>query len=469
MFGLLKENLINFIIMKKLVLIILTISFAINLTAQPGWNWPENKAAAEEKNVLYTDYLKQQNCEAAAEHLNWLIENVPNLHVSIYQNGVKIYRCLIDKESDPIKKNELVNKALSLFDGRIENFGREAYVKNRKVTFAYTFYRSDKTQYESLFNMFKDAFNLNGNKIGNSNLVAYMDIVRKHKLTSKSISDDEVLEIYDMISKTISFKVSDDAKNEARYKKYQDNLDKLLTATITVDCNFVENTLGPKLLELTAEPIDEVAQTDYETLTPVDIKYSDEVVNLAKKIFQLSITGKCTSLEIALEAAKIMFTNEKDFAIAKFIAGREQSNKNYESSLKFYDEAIESTQDNSQKSEIYFNKAQLYAVIGNKIKSRNNARTSISFNSGNTGAYKLIGNLYMSSYDDCREGKSRVQDRLVFIAAYNIFRSGGLNTQASQAREQFPSMEEIFNENLEVGESMNTGCWINETVTLNKR
>jgi len=30
-------------------------------------------------------------------------------------------------------------------------------------------------------------------------------------------------------------------------------------------------------------------------------------------------------------------------------------------------------------------------------------------------------------------------------------------------------MEEIFNENMEVGESMNTGCWINETVTLNKR
>ena len=455
--------------MKKSLLLLMFLVSAISLYAQPGWNWPENKAQAEEKNVLYTDYLKQQNCEAAVEHLDWLIDNVPNLHVSIYQNGIKIYRCLIDKESDPIKKGELVEKALSLFDGRIENFGREAYVKNRKVTFAYTFYRSDKSQYESLFDMFKDAFELNGNKIGNSNLVAFMDIVRKHKLTSKTISDDEVLDIYDMISNTISYKVVNDTKNQERYKKYQDNLDKLLTATITVDCNFVENTLGPKLLELTAEPTDEIAQTDYETLTPVDISYSDEVINLAKKIFQLSITGKCTSSEIALEAAKIMFTNENDYAIAKFIAGREQANKNYESSLKYYDEAIKSTEDNSQKSEIYLNKAQLYAVIGNKVKSRNNARRSISMNSGNTDAYKLIGNLYMSSYDDCREGKSRVQDRLVFIAAYNIFKSGGLTSQANQAREQFPSMEEIFNENMEVGESMNTGCWINETVTLNKR
>ena len=456
--------------MKKFFLTLLVLFVSFNILAQPGWNWPENKSEAEEKNVLYTDYLKQQNCDEAKIHLDWLIENVPGLHVSIYQNGIKIYRCLIDKEEDPIIKNELINKALILFDGRIENFGREAYVKNRKVTFAYTFYRSDKTQYESLFNMFKDAFLLNGNKIGNSNLVAYMDIVRKHKLTSKSISDDEVLEIYDMISKTISFKLSNDAKNEVRYKKYQDNLDKLLTATITVDCNFVENTLGPKLIELTSQPNDEIAQTDYETLTPVDISYSEEIVNLAKKIFQLSITGKCTSSEIALEAAKIMFTNEKDFAVAKFISSRELSTKNYESALEYCDAAIESAGDNNdQKSEMFLRKAQIYQVIGNKVKSRDNARKSISFNSSNSDAYKIIGNLYMASYEDCREGKSRVQDRLVFIAAYNIFKSGGLSNQANQAREQFPSMEEIFNENLEVGESMNTGCWINETVTLNKR
>ena len=56
-----------------------------------------------------------------------------------------------------------------------------------------------------------------------------------------------------------------------------------------------------------------------------------------------------------------------------------------------------------------------------------------------------------------------------FNAAYNIFKSGGLISQANQAKEQFPSIEEIFNENMEVGEPMNTGCWINETVTLNKR
>ena len=42
--------------MKKLLLLFLISITFLSLEAQPGWNWPENKAEAEEKNVLYTDY-----------------------------------------------------------------------------------------------------------------------------------------------------------------------------------------------------------------------------------------------------------------------------------------------------------------------------------------------------------------------------------------------------------------------------
>ena len=198
--------------MRNLLILFFVISCNTFVLAQPGWNWPEDKATAEEKNVLYTDYLKQGNCQMSIEPNRWLMQNVPGLHVSIYQNAIKILRCLIDVEEDPNKKNELIQEALSVFDKRIENFGREAYVKNRKVTFAYTFYRSDKTQYENLYNMFTEALELNGNKLGNSNIVAFMDICRKHKLTSKSISDDEVLNIYDELSNVVSYKLTNDPK-----------------------------------------------------------------------------------------------------------------------------------------------------------------------------------------------------------------------------------------------------------------
>ena len=221
--------------MKKLILIFLFIVSNKLLFSQPGWNWPDNKSLAEEKNVLYTDYLKQGDCLSALEFHSWLLENVPNLHVSIYQNGIKIYQCLIKSETDPVKKEEYISKALKIFDSRIEFFDREAYVLNRKVTFAYSNYRSEKSMYESLYNLFSKAYELNGNDIGNNNLVAFMDIIRKHKLTSKTISDDEVLKNYDAISKIISYKILNEPKNIDRLRRYQDNIDKLLTVTKQIE------------------------------------------------------------------------------------------------------------------------------------------------------------------------------------------------------------------------------------------
>ena len=84
-------------------------------------------------------------------------------------------------------------------------------------------------------------------------------------------------------------------------------------------------------------------------------------------------------------------------------------------------------------------------------------------------AYKLLGDLYMGSYEDCKKGQSRVKDRLVFIAAHRMYTRGAHKTKAQQAKAQFPSAEEIFTENYEIGQQLKVDCWINETVTLAKR
>ena len=125
----------------KFNLLFITVLLSFNaVISQPGWNWPENKSKAEEKNVLYVDYLKQGDCRSAVEPHKWLLDSVPNLHVSLYQNGVKIYQCLIKKEKDKEIKDSLITKALEMFDLRIKYFKREDYVLNRKVYYAYQYY-----------------------------------------------------------------------------------------------------------------------------------------------------------------------------------------------------------------------------------------------------------------------------------------------------------------------------------------
>ena len=82
--------------------------------------------------------------------------------------------------------------------------------------------------------------------------------------------------------------------------------------------------------------------------------------------------------------------------------------------------------------------------------------------------YTLIGDLYMSSIE-CYKKESLLEDRLIFLAAHKMYQKAGNSAKMAQAAKEFPSAGEIFDENKKVGDQMTVGCWINETVTLQKR
>jgi hypothetical protein len=93
----------------------------------------------------------------------------------------------------------------------------------------------------------------------------------------------------------------------------------------------------------------------------------------------------------------------------------------------------------------------------------------LAFYPSYTDAYKLIGDLYMTSFDDCKGGQSKVLDRGVFIAAYDMYQKSGNGEAMSAAKAQFPSIAEIFSENYEEGQVIKVDCWINQSVKIERR
>lgn len=413
--------------------------------AQPGWNWGQDVDKAKEQNALYTDFYKAGNFTAALVPLNWLLENTPDLHVSIYQNGEKILMNLASKEADEAQKEAYVTQGLKLFDDRVTYFEKEAYVVNRKATFAYKFYNKTKEKYPYLFEQFTKAYELNGDKMTAGNLVAYMNVVYKFRFAKGDLSDEAVIEIYSNISDALAAqraKVADDKK--ARYDKFQDQVDKLLTATVKVDCEFVETILGPKL-EATG-----------------DIKW-------AKKIFQLLLNNKCTDSPLAVQAATIINESEPDYGVCIFIAKKATANNDYDQAFEYFNKALDLTDDNIKKADVHIDIAKIYNVQDRKIDARSSARRALAFDPSKKEANRLIGTLYMKSFEECKGGQSKVQDRAVYIAAYNEFRRAGEAKLMEAAQGQFPSIEEIFNENYEEGQQVTVGCWINTDVTIERR
>lgn len=429
--------------MKKLLLIGIMFTLTVGAMAQPGWNWPQNVEKAKEYNALYVDAVKSKQFAMAVKPHQWLLDSCPDLNKSLYINGAKIYEGLYESETDEAKKLEYADKALLMYDMRIKYFGEEAKVLNRKAFKAYKYYKKERSKYQELIDLFDKTFELNGNKTLDNNLVAYMDVVRRYKKSGGDMTDDGVIDRYGLISDIITAKNT--AKPNPKYAKYQENVDKLLTNTIEVNCEFIENKLVPKMRS-TQDP------------------------QLAKKVFQLMITAKCLDSDSFVEAGELVFQSEQDFGIAKVLGIKLTAAKKYDKAAKYYDAAIELTEDNIKKGEIYLNKAQMYNAMGNKSAARSSARMAMSNDpSLAKDAYTMIGNLYMSSYDDCRKGESKVDDRLVFIAAYNQYSKAGNSAAMEKAKAQFPSISEIFELGLEEGQSMTIGCWINETVILQRR
>jgi len=428
----------------KLSLIgLIVILFISNANAQ--WNWPDDKAKAEEKNALYTDSFKQGNFRAAANHLYWLLVNAPNLNRSIYINGVKIYDGLANEAADDAQKEIFQDSVLLLYDLRVKYFNQEGSVLNRKAYDAYRYYVGDKNRYDELFTLFKSTFELNGNKVMDINLLPYMDVVRRYKVTGGSITDEEVLDIYEEIVNITNYKIEVVKKNTDRLKVVLDKVNDLLVSTIDVDCDFVANTLGPKLVE---EP---------------------DNLKLAKNIMRLAFAGKCTDLEVFIDAAKVVQQNEPEYGLAKLIGQSAASKEDFDTAIKYLEESVGLTDDNTKKADSYYSLAVIQANQDKRVSARDYARKAVAADPTKKEAYKVIGNLYFNSFNDCKKGENPVHDKAVYIAAFEMFRRAGYNEGMARAKSQFPTMEEIFTWDMEVGDQYRVGCWINETISIQKR
>ena len=210
-------------------------------------------------------------------------------------------------------------------------------------------------------------------------------------------------------------------------------------------CEFIESKLVPKFR---SNP------TDLET---------------AKKIFKYSVEAKCTDQVYFLEASEPVFREQPSFALASAIGNKYLVSGEIAKGLQYHAEASKLASTSDEKFEALMGQAIANSKLGNKSRARTLAYEALSAKPGSSEAYNLIGNLYFTSYDDCRGDKSKVMDRGVFLAAYKMYEKAGNQTQMAASKEQFPSIEEIFNEGKEEGQSITVGCWINESVTIQRR
>nr|WKN37798.1 hypothetical protein K4G66_03630 [Tunicatimonas sp. TK19036] len=418
------------------------------LKAQNGWNWPEDKSTAQEKVVLYTDAKKQKDYAAAVQPITWLHENAPDLNPSIYIDGADIYEELALKESDEAKKKEYVENALEMYDLRLKYFGgngKDGDILNRKANAAYKLLYKDASEYDRLMSIFQETMDKSNDVLVYYNVTPFMAVIKTQYEKGK-INDEQVLEMYERLSQMIE-KQSASGKYAAKYVEAGEKMDSIFAGFFTMSCDQISQKLVPKLQQ-----------------NPDD-------VDLAKRIISLSLSSSCTDQDFFMTAAETLFDNgEEDPGLAKALGTRAMASEDYEKAKEWYQKALEISSNDQQKADITMDLGTIALKEGDKSTARKHFLEAAKMDSElSEKAYTQVGNMYMQSYDQCKGGEDVVKDRAVFLAAYEMYRQAGNTASMANAKEQFPSKEEVFTYNKEVGGQVQVGCWIGQSVTIQTR
>jgi tetratricopeptide (TPR) repeat protein len=429
---------------KSTILGLAALLLAGMVQAQEGWNFPSDPALeskTRELNAAYTDLMNSDQYIEATHPLHWLLVNVPNLNESIYQNGVKIYDAASKASTDETQKRVYQDSVILLYNKRGEIYNNEKEFIENKAYYGYQYYKGDKDMLAGPIADFEKAIELNGT-INYQLTAAYFDLVYRNYAYHQAYTGEEILAIHDKINKLL-----DEAAAEGKdVSSQKGTLEQLLVAMELIDCDFIENTMGPKLA---ADPTNEV---------------------LADQIFKYSVQYKCFSSKAFLQALEMKHAKEPSFSTSQVIAMRYMQEDNTAKAEEMWSQALTLAESDSQKADAQMELAKIYAKQGKKSAARSAAREAANLDSSKTSdVYSMIAGMYMNSFNDCKGGVSVIKDRAIYIAAYNAYQRAGDSSGMAQARSQFPSKEEVFTEGMQVGQSLSTGCWIGETVTLATR
>jgi len=380
----------------------------------------------------------------------WCFLNCPEATKNIYIHGTTIIEYFIDNAADDSIKEAYIDTLLLVYDNRIKYFDQKPMVLGRKGT-SMLKYRPHLIK--EAYDIFTESFKLGGNESEYFVLGFYMNTTVV-LYSNGIITKEEVVENYSKISDVLNYQIENAADDGKRKKivEASKSVEDMFVNSGAADCGAIINLFGPKF---EAEP---------------------ENIDQAKKILYLLDRGdsdECKLSDLYMNAAVAVFNVDKSASSAHQIAQGYFKRGDNDNAEKYYLEAIELETDALKKADMFYELGLLYyGNFKNFPKSRQAARSCIANNPNHGKAYLLIGRCYAAGGacgETAFEKKSinwLIVDQFVKAKSVDPELTDEANELIGRYSGSFPTQEEGFWVNINEGQTVTIGCWINETTTV---
>jgi tetratricopeptide (TPR) repeat protein len=272
-------------------------------------------------------------------------------------------------------------------------------------------------------------------------------LIKAIDLADHNIANNDTYKVYYESSK---------ARMEAAYKESESGI---------FDCNYFKGQLMPIYRE---------NKDSLDVLKYVYLKMLQQGCDTTDaQVLEVKTTYEALAAEINAKLQAEFIANNPGVA-----ANNLYKEEKFEEAIAKYEEAIAKETDDTKKGEYYFSIASIQFRKLNQVSTaRATARKAADLKPNWGRPYLLIGDMYASS-TSCRSdnyGKGLIV--LAAISKYSYAKSidsdpdvvEDANRKIGLYNGSIPLAEEAFQRSHSDGQSINTGCWVSETVTLRTR
>lgn len=400
---------------------------------------PDSNRTLDEASI-YTEFYKQKNYEAAFPHWRYVYDNAPGYHEAVHTNGMVIYKHFIDNETDSLKREVLIDTLMALYDKRIDCFGRACFNLGRK---GYDLMKYRPREFDAIYEAYEAALDECGLEPEYFILYPYIR-VKVFKYRKGEITKEAMFETYERMAAINEHNSKGEQKADYQ-STFESIVDEMRNAGI-ITCDNLREFYGNMYKK---DPDNPAVWKKVSLALEGCNTCEKEFLDMDKKLFELEPTAR---LAISIVNCEIRIGSR---AVA----------------LRYIDRALELEKDPEQKAKLAYNGARILFDQKDFVRARQYAYKALEFKPNYGEAYILIGTMYISSGQQCKEEDPFYGWAVSWVGVDKFEQARRVDPSVAKEAgdliakyaEFFPPREQLFERDIAVDSDYTVKCWINET------
>ncbi|MCE5179094.1 MAG: hypothetical protein LLF81_08125 [Porphyromonadaceae bacterium] len=454
--------------MKKLLLSgLLAIATVVGVNAQKAGYDPvkapfghgEDSVNCRLNLSLMQTSAKAESYDSALKPWMAVYENCPASSKNIYIYGPRIFKALYEATPDAAKKKEYLDKTMEIYDTRIKYYGEDDAKGTILAYKAYDYMElmGEKTDQAVVYSWLGEAIKEMKGNMNPLDAYSYYMVASLSQYLNDNSKKDQYLQDYFTVVGYV-----DQAIANAKSANDQANADYLGMVKDGIVKGFISSGAG-----------------DCKTLTEY---YADKVEpNKANKEFLNEVINAlgsvgCSETDLYFTASEYLYRLEPSAGAAIGLANKSLRDKDYDTALKYYDEAANLETDKNKASDYMMQLAGIFSNQRNFAKARQAAIEATVYNPNNGEAYILIAQLYASSANNIFSEPEKAGlvylvavDKLQKARAVDPSVAAKANSLINRYSAAFMDTETAFMMGIKSGETVFIPGWIGESTTVRLR